>query len=286
LSEVFGFLNVDKPYGLTSHDVVGKIRRGLRIKKVGHAGTLDPLATGVLVICLGQATRLSEYVMNTRKRYTAHITLGKSTTTYDAEGDVVAQQPASHITADDIEAILPCFMGRIKQLPPMYSAIKKDGKKLYELARAGETVEIQPRDVNIHNLNILSIAPSESTVSLMLDVECGSGTYIRSLAHDIGVALGVGAYLSDLRRTQSGSFLGDNALTLDSFLTETALSHIPALSLDEADTNHILHGRTPQNLPSPAKQQIARAYAPNGKFLAILQAEQGFWHPHKVFHQE
>ncbi len=294
MSEVFGFLNVDKPYGLTSHDVVGKIRRGLSVKKVGHAGTLDPLATGVLVVCLGHATRLSEYVMHTQKRYTAHIMLGATTTTYDAEGEIVTQHPADHLTQSDVEAVLPRFTGDIQQLPPLYSAIKKDGKKLYELARAGQTVDLQPRDVTIHSLSVLS----GSAPSFSLDVSCGSGTYIRSLAHDIGAALGVGAYLTDLRRTASGAFFATDALNLDSLLTDenwqtnltpphVALSHIPALYLGEPDAEHIRHGRSPHALAAPTDAQaLARAYAPNGDFMAILRAENGNWRPHKVFHQE
>src|SRR5215207_3710637 len=193
----FGFLNIDKPLRMTSHDVVAQVRRKFKLKRVGHAGTLDPLATGVLVVCLGAATRLSEYVMDSTKQYRARVTLGVTTTTYDAEGDVVQQREAGHITRKMVEAALPQFTGEIDQLPPMYSAIKKGGRKLYEIARAGETIELTPRRITIYGLEIVEWSPPEC----VLDVTCSAGTYIRSLAFDLGKALGVGAYLSGLVRT-------------------------------------------------------------------------------------
>ena len=213
-----GFLNINKPLHLTSHDVVARVRRVYRAKyggrKVGHAGTLDPLADGVLVICLGAATRLSEYVMRADKTYRARITLGETTTTYDAAGDVVDECDASHVKRTDIEAALPQFLGEIAQVPPMYSAIKQRGQKLYELARQGKTVERPARRVTIHSLDLLAWR----SPTLELKARCGAGTYIRSLAHDLGAALGVGAYLSGLTRTASGSFDISQSIALDDLL--------------------------------------------------------------------
>lgn len=294
MSEVFGFLNIDKPHGLTSHDVVGKIRRGLRVKKVGHAGTLDPLATGVLVICLGAATRLSEYMMHTRKRYSARVRLGQATTTYDGEGEITTQADADHIDQAAVLAVLPRFTGHIEQVPPIYSAIKRDGKKLYEMARAGEDVTPAPRPVTIHELTITAWRPPHFT----LDVVCEAGTYIRSLAHDIGAALEVGAHLADLRRVASGALTTESALDLNEILEnpdwmhsiippDVALDHIPALHLDDGDIAHIAHGRRPQSTPPPvAGATVARAHDADGRLRAILRAEGGAWRPHKVFHPE
>jgi tRNA pseudouridine55 synthase len=287
---IFGFLNVDKPLGLTSHDVVARVRRKLKMKKVGHAGTLDPLATGVLVICLGRATRLSEYAMASTKSYRAVVHFGIKTATYDAEGEILETHEAGYITRDMVEQILPRFMGDIEQLPPMYSAIKQDGKKLYELARAGQMVERKPRPVRIESLEIKDWASPQFT----LDVTCGSGTYIRSLAHDIGDALGVGAYLAGLIRTQSGVFSLDNAVSLSDFLDDpdwqrhllppdVTLTHFPAIHLNDVDADHIRHGR--RILPVESLEaDFARAYAPDGTFMALLRKTDGSeWRPYKVF---
>jgi len=291
LPETYGFLNVDKPLHLTSHDVVAKVRRGLRIKKVGHAGTLDPLATGVLIICIGQATRLSEYAMASRKQYRAEVTLGITTTSYDAEGDVVATTDAAHITCDDVAGVLPQFTGAITQLPPMYSAVKQGGKKLYELAREGKTVERKQRHVTIDALSIVAWDAPRVT----LDVTCSAGTYIRSLAHDIGQALGVGGYLTGLRRTASGAFRVDDAVSLDAVLQDenwqqyltpatVALDAYPALHLDAEDADHIAHGRPPRAIRPPKDAEtLATAYNQAGDFIAILRVAGQSWRPHKVF---
>lgn len=292
MPDVFGFLNIDKPLGMTSHDVVHKVRRGLQIKKVGHAGTLDPLATGVLVVCLGSATRLSEYVMASRKRYRAQVHLGIVTTTYDKEGDTIQTRDAEHITRADVDAVLPRFTGEIDQIPPAYSAIKQGGRKLYELARAGETVERAPRQVTIESLEIADWSPPLFT----LDVVCGAGTYIRSLAYDLGEALGVGAHLAGLIRTASGAFALENAVTLDALLQDaewtrhvtgpdTALAAMPVVVLDEVNTAHVIHGRSIPRQPADGQSvaQLARAYDPAGRFTAILESDDGVWRPHKVF---
>lgn len=287
-SVLTGFLNIDKPLGMTSHDVVAAVRRSLRMKKVGHAGTLDPLATGVLVVCLGGATRLSEYVMSSTKRYRARVRLGAVTNTYDAEGEPQPVADPMHLTQADVEAVFPQFLGTIQQLPPIYSAIKKDGKKLYQLARAGETVELEARTVTIHALTITDWALPEFT----LEVTCSTGTYIRSLAHDLGQALGVGGYLAGLVRTASGAFTLENALTLESLgqgdpsslitAPEVAVAGWPEVRLDAAALDHVLHGRS---LPDAGAADgiLAAAYTPDGAFIAVLRAEAGVWRPLKVF---
>jgi tRNA pseudouridine55 synthase len=286
---VFGFFNINKPLGLTSHDVVARVRRNLRIKKVGHAGTLDPLATGVLVVCVGAATRLSEYVMHTTKQYRAQMRLGVATTTYDAEGDVTAIQDASGVTERDLDHALADFVGAIAQQPPMYSAIKQGGRKLYELAREGQVVERPARPVQILHLAVVDWSPPEAT----LDVTCSSGTYIRSLAHDIGEALGVGAHLTGLTRTANGNFNIDDAIDLDTLLASanwqqyligprTALNHLPHLHLDAAAVEDINQGRF---VPDAAAQVdvVAQTYDPDGTFVAILKGDGCGWRPHKVF---
>ena len=285
----FGFLNVDKPLGLTSHDVVSRVRRVFGLKKVGHAGTLDPLATGVLIVCVGGVTRLSEYVMHQTKTYRAHITLGAQTTTYDAEGEQTPVADPSHLTQHQVEAVLPRFTGDIQQVPPIYSAIKKGGKKLYEMARAGEDVQPEPRAVTIHALHIVQWGNPE----FVLDITCGSGTYIRSLAHDIGQTLGVGGYLSGLVRTSSGAFRIDEAVDLETLQDSDdphqylvpprkALSGFPAVNLTSAQVEEVSHGRTPGPTDAP-DETLAFAYAPAGDFVAILRASRGNWRPHKVF---
>jgi tRNA pseudouridine55 synthase len=286
---MMGFLNINKPLGLTSHDVVARVRRGLKIKKVGHAGTLDPLATGVLVLCLGAATRLSEYVMHTTKRYRAQIHLGVETKTYDAEGEITAQHDVTSLTRSDFERVLAQFVGQIEQVPPMYSAVKQGGRKLYQLARAGEVVERQPRSVEIMALEILDWSPPQVTV----DVVCSAGTYIRSLAHDLGESLGVGAHLSGLARTTSGSFTLADAVALDALLKDpdwtkyiispaAALKHLPVIQCDPAALDSLTYGRP---VPDPLAEAglLAQAYNANGDLIAIVEGDGHNWRPHKVF---
>lgn len=292
---VFGFLNINKPAGMTSHDVVAKVRRGLKVKKVGHAGTLDPMATGVLVVCLGGATRLSDYIMHGTKRYTARVRLGITTDTYDAEGAILEERDTASITREDVEQALAVFRGDIQQIPPMYSAIKQGGHKLYDLARAGQTVEREPRAVTITTLDILNWQPPHFT----LDVECSAGTYIRSLAYDLGEALGVGAHLAGLTRTTSGNFTLENAVQLETLLTsqdwetylispKTALAGWQSVQLDESDIAHIQHGReiefpaTHQSNPVNS-ENILFAYTSDGTLLAILEQRANRLHPRKVF---
>ena len=289
---LLGFLNIHKPLHMTSHDVVARVRRLCKrdfdTKKVGHAGTLDPLASGVLLVCLGKATRLSDYVMHNTKRYRATVQLGSVTETDDAEGEDISQTDASHITQADIEAILPQFIGTIQQIPPMYSAIKKDGKKLYELARAGQTIEREPRTIQIDAINIIDFQPNQ----VILDVVCGSGTYIRSLARDIGETLKVGAHLGGLVRNASGNFTLDNAIQLDDLLEDenwyqhiitpkTALADYPSIQLSPHEVQELRHGRA---IIKQHEITDATVFAYEGDDLvAILKLNKNHWKPHKVF---
>lgn len=285
----FGFLNIDKPLGMTSHDVVARARRIFGVRKVGHAGTLDPLATGVLVICLGGATRLSEYVMHAKKRYTARVQFGVTTTTYDAEGEIVETRDASHLSAEHVLAHLPTFMGEFMQTPPIYSAIKQDGRKLYDIARSGGTVELQPRAVRIDNITLLDWDAPIAT----LDVSCSSGTYIRSLAYDLGAALGVGAHLAGLRRTQSGSFRIEDASTPEAAFADPnwrarlispdrALQGWRRITLDAAQSDIVAHGGAVSDEGVP-EGTLSLAYKKDGALLAVVRAESGMAVPQKVF---
>ncbi|MDW8233911.1 MAG: tRNA pseudouridine(55) synthase TruB [Roseiflexaceae bacterium] len=290
-----GFLNIDKPSGMTSHDVVARIRRLSGQRRVGHAGTLDPAATGVLVVALGGATRLIEYVQHqTLKRYLATVRLGVTTTTDDADGEIVAQYPVPPLDTTTIEQALALLRGTIWQTPPMYAALHHQGRRLYELARAGVTVETPPRQVHIEQLDLVRYDPP----LLTLDVVCSSGTYIRALARDLGAALGCGAHLAALRRTAVGAFRIEDALPLN-VLEEEARSNarealrqrlLPpevavadwhVLHLDEESAWRIRHG-LPISAPSDAPSQ-ARAHAPDGALLALLRYDGRYWRPIKVF---
>ena len=208
-NDVSGVLVVDKPIGMTSHDVVQIIRKGTNIRRAGHTGTLDPRASGVLVILVGPAVRLSEYVSASDKRYQAVIQLGTTTDTFDADGRVLSTT-AVDISEKQFNDVLQSFVGEIQQVPPPYSAVKVKGKKAYELAREGEEVDLEPRMINVYNLELLEWAPPEAVI----DVYCSSGTYVRSLAHDLGEKLGCGAHLIGLRRTKSGRFTLRDAVPL------------------------------------------------------------------------
>lgn len=287
---MFGFLNIDKPIGMTSHDIVAKVRRKLGMKHIGHAGTLDPLASGVLILCVGAAARLSEYVMDSTKRYRARVRLGAVTTTYDAEGEITRTADAAHITRADVERAISPFLGKIEQVPPMYSAIKQGGVKLYDLARAGETVERAPRPVRIDALVISDWQSPEFT----LDVTCSAGTYIRSLAFDLGEALGVGAHLAGLTRLASGQFVLDDAVALDTFLNaadpldylikpRSELVGMIALTLDAAMEAYVRHGRLLPLNGDYAQGALALASTEGGDIVGVLRVSGEFWKPEKVF---
>ncbi len=210
---MMGFLNLNKPKDWTSHDCVAKVRRLLKIRKVGHAGTLDPLATGVLPIAIGKATRLIAYLPND-KTYQAKIRFGVKTTTDDLAGEIIKQQSAGHLTLEEIEAFLPQFLGKITQIPPMYSAIQRDGKRLYELARQGKVVDVPSRQVEVFKIDVLAWKSGEFP-ELDLSISCGEGTYIRAIARDLGDLLGVGGTLAGLIRTKSGGMSLENSLTIE-----------------------------------------------------------------------
>jgi tRNA pseudouridine55 synthase len=294
-----GILNVDKPPGMTSHDVVDAVRRVAGQRKVGHAGTLDPMATGVLVICLGQATRVAEYLMAGRKRYRATVGLGMTTDTYDAEGQITDSGGRIDFDRAEIETALSRFRGKIEQVPPMYSAIKEGGQPLYKLARQGKVVARKARPVEIYELEVLDWTPP----SLILEVTCSPGTYIRSLAHDLGQDLGSGAHLSALVRLASGRFSLAEAVSLQRL--EEAFEHHqeeryllpldeafldwPALVLGAADAQRVTHGQALSMSSKPASQPqgelYSRAYGPDGDFLAIMRYDSvaAEWRPKKVF---
>ncbi len=317
-SNVDGILNLNKPKGWTSHDVVAHIRRLTGIRRVGHAGTLDPMATGVLLVCLGRATRIAEYLMAGQKRYRAVIRLGISTDSHDADGQVTTTSPVT-TDRDEIERALSHFRGRIRQVPPMVSAIKRDGQPLYKLARRGITVERPARPVEIYELRLTDwFSPS-----LTLELTCSAGTYVRALARDLGQALGCGAHLTALTRLASGCFALSEATELERFSAAIAaddrdraqvsngadslakghaagwhalvmpidagLRHFPALTLGVNESQRVRRGQ-----PLPAKHitapadNLCRVYAaddPDKRLLALLKFddEAQLWRPHKVF---
>lgn len=227
-----GIINVYKEKGYTSHDVVAIVRKTLNIKKVGHTGTLDPDAEGVLPVCIGQATKLADYIMAERKSYRAEITFGAETTTQDASGEVV-EKFDYEFDEDALREAVKSFIGEQTQLPPMYSAIKVNGKKLYELAREGKEIERKTRKIEIFDIKIVEIMPPDKAI---IDVDCSKGTYIRTLCSDIGKKLGWGAYMSQLTRTASGNFLIKDAIKLDELKEKAAEGHIESVVIapDEA----------------------------------------------------
>jgi len=290
----FGLILVDKPTGPTSHKVVSIVRRETGVRKVGHAGTLDPRASGVLVLCMGAATRLSEYLSTASKRYEAVIRFGASTKTYDAEGDAVRITGAVP-TEEGIKAILPEFTGKIEQVPPPYSAIKIKGKKAYELARAGKEFDLAARDVTIYKMALVEYRPPD----LVLEIECSAGTYIRSLAHDLGEQLGTGAHLANLRRTKVGHFTIEDCVSLrklesgfidgtwDEYLRPAvdALPDLQRIKVEGEVYDDVTFGRL---IPAdPSASGTALAIGPDGDLVAILDAvEDGAkWHPKKVFNR-
>jgi tRNA pseudouridine55 synthase len=243
-----GFLVVDKPQGLTSNQVVGKVKKATGTKKVGHAGTLDPMATGVLVLALGKVTRLIRYVQDQAKEYMATALFGVATDTLDADGAVLSREPMD-FSESDLEAIVPRFTGVISQVPPMVSALKKDGRRLYELAREGEVVDREARQVEVHELEILSVgAPPYPEVEFR--VVCGKGTYVRSLADDMAAVLGGEAHLTALRRTRIGSFrIGDSVTVEDLenwesyFMTPArALAEMSSVTVDDETVQGVRNG--------------------------------------------
>ncbi|HEX2051488.1 MAG TPA: tRNA pseudouridine(55) synthase TruB [Actinomycetota bacterium] len=247
-----GVVVVDKPAGMTSHDVVDALRRRLGTRKVGHAGTLDPDATGVLVLGVGRATRLLAYAQAAPKRYAAVARFGVTTTTQDASGDVVERRPA-RVAAADVERALPRFTGAVEQVPPMVSAVKVGGERLYRKARRGEEVERHARRVVVYELALTSFEPGDAPAAT-LDVACSAGTYVRTLVHDLGAALGCGAHLERLRRTEASGFTLADAVALDAVTAaelrpaSDAVRALPRVEVDAAAARAVRHGRP---LPAP-----------------------------------
>ncbi len=275
-----GIVNVNKPLGITSHDVVYRLRKILNIKKIGHTGTLDPEASGVLPMCVGKGTKMAEYLTAADKQYLARMQLGAFTDTQDASGEVIESFEVN-VTEEQIRQAVKGFIGEITQIPPMYSAIKIDGKKLYELAREGKTIEREPRKITIHNIEIKSIDLQNNTVDMLVD--CSKGTYIRTLCNDIGVSLGCGGHMSALHRTKSGRFHIDTAFTLEqlaemaekgdfSFMTPVgeALPEYKRIVLADRNAGRVRNGIkiTVEGLEIG---EIYRVFDEQNEFLALAQ---------------
>lgn len=289
---VSGVLVIDKPVGLTSHDVVQIIRRGTGIRRAGHTGTLDPRASGVLVVLIGPAVRLSEFVSASDKRYQATIRLGSSTETYDAETPPSEEMPVN-VSEEQFSDLLKGYVGQIEQVPPPYSAVKVDGEKAYDKARRGEEVELEPRLIDVYGLELLEWVPPE----VVIDVHCSSGTYVRSLAHDLGEALGIGAHLVGLRRTMSGQFTLRHSVSLrrlrEAFDSGTwaqflipaaeALADWHTITLDAELLEQVRHGH---RFPAEeGRTGWARAISEQGDLVALIEVieETQEWQPRKVF---
>lgn len=291
---ITGVLNVDKPAGMTSHDVVARVRRLSRQKRVGHAGTLDPDATGVLVVCLGHATRLADLLAEQGKRYRATLALGCTTTTEDASGDVIERRDASPVTEDALRRAIARFVGDIQQVPPMVSAVHHQGKRLYELARKGVAVERAARQIRIDSIDLLEFRPGPAA-SAELDVVCGKGAYIRTLCADIGAALGSGGHMEALRRTRVGQFETDSAssVTLEALEADgveahvisaaDAVSFLPAREVVGSEVAGLLNGKDLIDSQRLTPDTLVRLMAPAGELLGVGRATGGLIHPEKVF---
>jgi len=274
---ISGILLLDKPLGLSSNRALQQVKRLFDARKAGHTGSLDPLADGLLPVCFGDATKLSAFLLDADKHYRFRVRLGVTTATGDTEGEVVRERSTAGVTRADIERVLPDFVGRISQLPPMYSALKHQGKRLYELAREGVEVERQPREVTIHALELVTV----DLPDFELEVRCSKGTYIRSLVEDIGEALGCGAHVVELRRTGVKPYVqpemwsieqleklaesGPEALDQCLIPVDSALVHIPAVHLDEEGADKIAHG-----------QPVAVEKRPAGSLYRLYRGEKAF----------
>jgi len=278
-----GLVVVDKSGGMTSHDVVARVRRLAGTRKVGHAGTLDPMATGVLVLGVDRATRLLGHLMLTEKRYEATVRLGEATTTDDAEGETVSTASVDTVTEEQVRAALARFVGEIDQVPTAVSAIKVDGKRAYQRVRDGEEVELAARRVTIHELVVQEVALPDVRIS----VRCSSGTYIRAVARDLGVALGVGGHLTALRRTAVGAFDLGTARTLDELtdafavvpIADAARSTFAGVDLDEEQARDVRVGRS----VDLALGGLTALFAPDGAFLALYEPRDDRGRPVAVF---
>ena len=275
MSSASGLVIVDKPAGITSHDVVSRMRRLAGTRKVGHAGTLDPMATGVLVLGVNRATRLLGHLTLTEKAYDATIRLGSSTTTDDADGEIVAITPTGDLDHARIRLALAAFVGDIQQVPTAVSAIKLEGKRAYQRVRDGEDVQLQARPVTIHELQVHDVRTSCEGIDVDISVRCSSGTYIRAIARDLGAELGVGGHLSALRRTAVGPFGLDEARTLEQLsdelvmlpIAEAARAGFPSRDLGEAQAGDVRHGRQ----IDADLAGLTALFSPDGEFLALYE---------------
>jgi len=283
-----GVLLLNKPVGITSNAALQKAKWLLNAKKAGHTGTLDPFADGLLPLCFGEATKFSAYLLESDKHYRATMRLGTTTTTGDPEGEILAEHPVA-AGCDDICAVLPRFKGEIEQIPPMHSALKHQGRPLYEYARAGIEIERPPRKVRINALDLVECAPPH----VVFDVQCSAGTYIRTLAQDIGAALGCGAHLTGLTRTVVGGFHLAQAHSLAALEAlpaaerinallplDAMLTHLPVVDLSAEDTMALIQGRSVPNTLHP--QGLVRLYAPGNDFIGVAEAVSGQLVPRRL----
>jgi tRNA pseudouridine55 synthase len=277
---VSGILLLDKPQGPTSHDLVGRTRRALGTRKVGHAGTLDPMATGLMILGVGSATRLLTYLVGLDKEYTATIRLGRSTTTDDAEGEVVAEADASGLTDAAITEAIAALTGEISQVPSTFSAIKVDGRRAYDRARAGEAVELKSRTVTVSAFEVLARRTEDAVLDLDVRVVVSSGTYVRALARDLGAALGVGGHLTALRRTRVGPFGIADAAELDGDIAEALLPPaevagilFPTAPVTAADALALRQGKRIQ--VAAADAPVVAAIAPDGDLIGLISVHEG-----------
>ncbi len=287
---MFGFLSVYKPVGKTSHDVVAYFRKLLKIKKIGHTGTLDPFAEGVLPICIGNSTRLIEYLPDD-KAYLAFVQFGKATDSYDIEGNVIFQSDKK-VAKEDVEQALKKFEGDIEQLPPIYSAIKVNGKKLYEYAREGKSVEIKPRKVTIYKIELKNFDYDNQVAQVY--VECSKGTYIRSIANDLGQVLGCGGYLTRLIRTKAGKFLLENSKKMEEFLSKEivennliepiSMLNYETYSLNDSEKIDISNGKPLLNKSIKNAENLILVY--NDCIKAIASSCDGCIKVKKVFNND
>ena len=303
ITPVDGVLLIDKPVGVSSFQALYPVKRAFRKTKIGHAGTLDPAASGLLVLGIGSGTRLLEFLEALHKVYRFTLRLGITTDTYDLDGEVLQRHDASGITREQIEALLPQFRGAINQIPPAYSAIKIDGKRAYERARAGETVAMVARPVHVNSLEIISFEPGsgEKAASAVLELDCSKGTYVRTIAHDLGQLLGCGAVAEGIRRTAIGPFRVEDAVAPDAVThtdvspVENAVSHLTPLGLKPDWVTPLLHGnpvppggyaalpRRADTTPA-ADATVCAVFSPAGKLLAIGDVDTtGYLKPRKVF---
>ena len=292
-----GLVIVDKPGGMTSHDVVARVRRLAGTKKVGHAGTLDPMATGVLVVGVEKATRLLGYLTLTEKEYAATIRLGQSTSTDDAEGEITRSAPAADVSAETLHKAVAGLVGEIQQVPPAVSAIKVGGQRAYKLTRAGAAPELPARPVTVYEFTITAVRREAELLEVDATVRCSSGTYIRALARDLGTALGTGGHLTRLRRTRVGGYSVQDARTLEQLadrfevlpLAQAASAAFPRRNLTADEARRLANGGRlaaaagPDPQASTGAQAPTAAFAPDGTLIALVAEESGQARPLVVF---